>query len=428
MADKGNITKITLPNGDVVHIKDSVSGYATTTYVDNSIAALPEPMLFKGSVGTDGTVTWANLPAAAASNEGFTYKVITAHSAETGKPAAKVGDTIISTGSEWVVIPSGDEPSGTVTSVTIKATSPIAVDSTSAITTSGTRTISIGDAYGDTKNPYGTKSPNTVLAGPSSGTTAAAPSFRALVAADIPSITKSKISDFPTSMTPTSHTHGNIANGGTISSTGVALANGDYLLFSDSSNSGKIERSSITFDGSTATKALTQKGTWETFNNYTHPSYTAATAAAVKVGRDATGHVVIGAALTASDVGAATSGHTHTTSIASGGTATINLSANTAYTLTAGGTSVIFKTPTDNNNYVSQSSSTTANWRKLLLHYKDDSSATAAVTSSTNVVYGAVGIAAQPSTGTIRASVYRVADNVELQYNNTTKSLDFVFL
>ena len=85
-------------------------------------------------------------------------------------------------------------------------------------------------------------------------------------------------------------------------------------------------------------------------------------------------------------------------------------------------------TPTDNNNYVNQSGSTTANWRKVLLHYKDDSSATAAVTNSTNVVYGAVGISAQPSTGTIRATVYRVADNVELQYNSTTKALDFVFL
>ena len=43
----------------------------------------------------------------------------------------------------------------------------------------------------------------------------------------------------------------------------------------------------------------------------------------------------------------ALAGHTHTTSLASGGTATVNLAANTAYTLTAGGTSVIFKTPAE---------------------------------------------------------------------------------
>ena len=41
-----------------------------------------------------------------------------------------------------MLIPSGDEPSGTVTSVKIEATGPIAVNDNSAITTSGVRTIS----------------------------------------------------------------------------------------------------------------------------------------------------------------------------------------------------------------------------------------------------------------------------------------------
>lgn len=82
---------------------------ATTAYVDGAISGLPTPMQFIGTVGTNGTKTWANLPAAAASNEGHTYKVITDHAAETGKPAAKAGDTIVSNGSSWIVIPSGDE-------------------------------------------------------------------------------------------------------------------------------------------------------------------------------------------------------------------------------------------------------------------------------------------------------------------------------
>lgn len=123
------------------------STYATESYVDTAISNLPEPMVFKGSVGTDGTVTWANLPAAAASNEGFTYKVITAHTAETGKPAAEVGDTIISTGSEWVVIPSGDEPKGTVTSVGISNSGLITI-SGSPITSSGSITIGHGTPSG----------------------------------------------------------------------------------------------------------------------------------------------------------------------------------------------------------------------------------------------------------------------------------------
>ena len=53
---------------------------------------------------------------------------------------------------------------------------------------------------------------------------------------------------------------------------------------------------------------------------------------------------------TASEVGAATSGHTHTTSIAtSTGTNQVTLAANTKYVLTAGGTTYIFTTPPDTN-------------------------------------------------------------------------------
>ena len=95
-------------------------------------------MVFKGSLGTGGTIT--SLPNASELNEGFTYKVITAGTY--ASQTAKIGDTFISDGTNWVLIPSGDEPSGTVTSITLKATSPIAIDSSSAITTSGTRTLS----------------------------------------------------------------------------------------------------------------------------------------------------------------------------------------------------------------------------------------------------------------------------------------------
>lgn len=117
---------------------DNSTKVATTAYVDSAISGLPEPMLFKGSLGTGGTIT--SLPTASSSNEGYTYKVIT--DGTYASQTAKVGDTFISDGSAWVLIPSGDEPSGTVTSITIDATSPIAIDSNSAITSSGTRTIS----------------------------------------------------------------------------------------------------------------------------------------------------------------------------------------------------------------------------------------------------------------------------------------------
>lgn len=53
----------------------------------------------------------------------------------------------------------------------------------------------------------------------------------------------------------------------------------------------------------------------------------------------------LGSAAYTNSTAYATSGHTHTLSIASGGTASINLTANTTYTLTAGGKTYAFKTP-----------------------------------------------------------------------------------
>ena len=83
------------------------------------------------------------------------------------------------------------------------------------------------------------------------------------------------------------------------------------------------------------TKFLNAKGGWAVpAGTYVHPAYDTATAAAVKIGRDPTGHVIIGDALTAADVGAATSGHTHTYTL--NGASTTSLS---FYAPTGAGTS-----------------------------------------------------------------------------------------
>lgn len=162
------ITSVTDPTND----QDA----ATKKYVDSAISGLPTPMQFKGTIGTGGTIEWSALPAAASTNDGHTYKVITDHATD---PICKSGDTIVSNGSSWIVIPSGDEPSGTVTNVATGSGL-----TGGPITSSGT--ISLASAYGDTVNPYGSKTKNYVLAAPngSNGT----PSFRALVAADIPNL------------------------------------------------------------------------------------------------------------------------------------------------------------------------------------------------------------------------------------------------
>ena len=120
---------------------DPVSGKAVAA----AIGALPEPMVFKGSLGTGGTVT--TLPVDGTAKVGDTYKVITAGTY--ASKSAKVGDTFIcltktSSANTWELIPSGDEPSGTVTSVAVTNGGGLSV-SGSPITSSGTITISHAD-------------------------------------------------------------------------------------------------------------------------------------------------------------------------------------------------------------------------------------------------------------------------------------------
>lgn len=116
--------------------------FATEQYVADAIAELPSPMVFKGSLGTDGTIT--TLPNAVKANTGFTYKVIT-DSTYSGQKA-KAGDMFISDGSKWIYIPSADEMDGTVTSVGISVPTGLSVDNT-PITSSGTIAISMEDGY-----------------------------------------------------------------------------------------------------------------------------------------------------------------------------------------------------------------------------------------------------------------------------------------
>lgn len=115
--------------------------FATEQYVSDAIAELPSPMVFKGSLGTDGTIT--TLPNAVKANTGFTYKVITDNTYSGQK--AEAGDMFISDGSKWVYIPSADEKGG-VTSVNVSVPTGLSVDGV-PITTSGTIAISMEEGY-----------------------------------------------------------------------------------------------------------------------------------------------------------------------------------------------------------------------------------------------------------------------------------------
>ena len=73
--------------------------------------------------------------------------------------------------------------------VTIANTGVLSVIGTAPVVSSGgtTPAISLAANYGDTLNPYAAKTAHYVLAGPTTGA-AAAPTFRALIATDIPSL------------------------------------------------------------------------------------------------------------------------------------------------------------------------------------------------------------------------------------------------
>ena len=147
-----NQPEIPTKTSDLINDDD----YTTKNYVDNLFTGIPQAMIFKGSLGAGGTIT--ALPAATTLNTGDTYKVITAGTYD--GQAAQVGDMFTSDGSNWVLFTSEDVPSGTVTSITLQATSPVAIDDSTAITTSGVRTFS-HETSGVTAGSYGPASAQT---------------------------------------------------------------------------------------------------------------------------------------------------------------------------------------------------------------------------------------------------------------------------
>lgn len=110
---KKYISKLFL-KGTSYYLKDT-EGRTLIEALDKRIDELPAPMQFKGTLGEGGTIT--ELPAPSENERGHTYKVI-----KNGTYAtiiAEVGDVFVCNGAEWILIPSGDEPEGTVTNIAV---------------------------------------------------------------------------------------------------------------------------------------------------------------------------------------------------------------------------------------------------------------------------------------------------------------------
>lgn len=96
-------------------------------------------------------------------------------------------DTLTIAAGSGIIITTNDA-TDTVTIAATNAGTVTSVTGTSPVVSSGgaTPAISLASGYGDTLNPYGSKTANFVLAAPNG--TAGVPTFRAIVAADIPTL------------------------------------------------------------------------------------------------------------------------------------------------------------------------------------------------------------------------------------------------
>ena len=154
-------------------------------------------------VSSGGTTPDISMPAASTSVSG--YLTSTDWNTFNGKAPATSGTSILygngSGGFSNVTIGSGVSFAGGTLSATGSGGTVTSVTGTSPVVSSGgsTPAISLATAYGDTLNPYASKTANYVLAAPNGS--AGAPTFRALVAADVPGSALTKTDDTNVTLT-----------------------------------------------------------------------------------------------------------------------------------------------------------------------------------------------------------------------------------
>jgi hypothetical protein len=134
----------------------------------------------------------ADVPTLNQNTTGYSGSVVNALTIGTGLSGTSYNGstavTIANTGVTSAVAGTGISVSGATGAVTISNTGVTSVTGTSPVASSGgaTPAISLATGYGDTQNPYASKTANYVLAAPNGS--AGVPTFRAIVAADIPTL------------------------------------------------------------------------------------------------------------------------------------------------------------------------------------------------------------------------------------------------
>ena len=188
MAQPGNFTPILLYSSSTpTNVPLAVNLTNSTNGAELAINIADKNLFFKDSGGTVNTV-----PIRQSSTSSNGWLSSTDWNTFNGKAPATSGTSLLygngSGGFSNVTIGSGITFAGGTLSATGSGGTVTSVTGTSPVVSSGgtTPAISLATAYGDTLNPYASKTANYFLAAPDGS--AGLPTFRALVAADLPSL------------------------------------------------------------------------------------------------------------------------------------------------------------------------------------------------------------------------------------------------
>lgn len=158
--------KLTYTHGSAWQVLDNTGNLKTVVLSTSGVNSFSAGSTgLTPSTATTGAVTLGGTLAVASGGTG------------TSSPSLVAGTNVSITGT-WPNQTVNSTATGSVTSVT--ATSPVASSG------GATPDISLSASYGDTQNPYASKTANYVLAAPNGA--AGVPTFRALVTADIPAL------------------------------------------------------------------------------------------------------------------------------------------------------------------------------------------------------------------------------------------------
>jgi hypothetical protein len=189
-------------SGTALPVVNGGTGVTTSTGTGNAVLSI-SPTLTTPALGTPSALVGTNITGTATN---FTASNVTTNANLTGD-VTSVGNastlaTVNTNVGSFTNASLTVNGKGLVTAVS-SGTAPVtSVTGTSPVASSGgaTPAISLAANYGDTQNPYASKTSNFVLAAPNGS--AGAPTFRAIVAADIPTLNQNTTGSAATLTTP----------------------------------------------------------------------------------------------------------------------------------------------------------------------------------------------------------------------------------